>query len=84
LLSSTHSLDWQKRFNAIQEITKIIEKYPKEFMAGNAGASRVVKLFDTMNERIKDSNSKVSLLATQSVNNWSKILSVCMKLKGNI
>jgi hypothetical protein len=57
-------------------ISELIHSFPEEFVAGDSGNMRVIRLFDVFMERLKDSNSKVNLLAVQCLKEWIPIMRV--------
>jgi hypothetical protein len=68
--------EWKKRYDAITAISEIVYSFPEEFVAGDSGNMRVIRLFDVMHERLRDSNSKVHLLAVQTLKEWIPIMRV--------
>ncbi len=70
LLSSMGSTDWKKRLDTLLELTTFCERSPQ------SASYKLVKLFDGLNPRINDSNSKVQLAALQSVNKMIPLFQV--------
>ena len=73
------SVDWKRRSQAIDNITKVILHSPRDFR----DRQTVQKLFDVFLARCRDGNSKVTTIALESLTKIIPVLGVSRKLELN-
>lgn len=68
-------LDWKQRLETVNKLLALIESFPEDIQP------KVVKIFDSFQPRLNDSNSKVLLAALNAVNRMVISMKVGLKKK---